>query len=206
LTRLLFALVLAVFVAALPGVAAADLDGDGLEPDQGDCDDLRAWVHAGATEICDGLDDDCDGHLPADEVDEDGDGWRPCSGDCDELDPLRHPHAVEGCDGIDTDCDGEPVDSEIDVDADGQPPCAGDCDDDDRSVRLGALEQCDGTDNDCDALVDEGCEAGDDDDSADPDGGCTGRGCGWSISSPAQALLPCMSPLLLIGLRRRRRS
>ena len=186
----------------LPAPALAGLDGDGYTPEQGDCDDLRAWVHPGAAELCDGIDGDCDGDLPVDELDDDGDGWRPCSGDCDELDPLRHPHAAEGCDGLDTDCDGSATSAELDVDGDGQAPCAGDCDDDDRAVRLGSLEQCDGTDNDCDAVIDEGCETGDDDDSASTGEGCTARGCGWSVGHSGAALLPCL-PAAWMARRRR---
>jgi hypothetical protein len=32
----------------------------------GDCDDTRDWVYPGATEVCDGLDDDCDGIVDED--------------------------------------------------------------------------------------------------------------------------------------------
>jgi hypothetical protein len=196
---------LVLLLLLLPSTALAGLDGDGYTPEQGDCDDLRGWVHPGAPELCDGIDGDCDGDLPLDELDDDGDGWRPCSGDCDELDPLRHPHAAEGCDGVDTDCDGATAGTEIDVDGDGQAPCAGDCDDDDRAVRLGSLEQCDGVDNDCDAVIDEGCGTGDDDDSADGPGGCTSRGCGWSVGNSGAALLPCLPAAWLARRRRTRR-
>jgi hypothetical protein len=35
-------------------------------------------------EVCNGLDDDCDGAVPPDEVDGDGDGRRVCQSDCDD--------------------------------------------------------------------------------------------------------------------------
>ncbi len=38
-----------------------DDDGDGFSECTGDCDDARAEVHPGAAEVCDNLDNDCDG-------------------------------------------------------------------------------------------------------------------------------------------------
>jgi hypothetical protein len=79
----------------------------------------------GSAEICNGLDDDCDGELPADELDADGDGRLPCSGcppspemapglvgcnDCAPDDPLRYPAAPELCNDLDDDCDGSTAD------------------------------------------------------------------------------------------------
>jgi len=94
----------------------------------GDCDDDNPDIHPDATEVCNGIDDNCDGE--ADETllvtvyaDEDGDGYGDDSdvymgcdgedgaamvaGDCNDLDPYVNPDATEICgDGIDNDCDG----------------------------------------------------------------------------------------------------
>jgi hypothetical protein len=40
-----------------------DLDEDGVTVDQGDCDDLEARVGPDFAEVCDGLDNDCDGDV-----------------------------------------------------------------------------------------------------------------------------------------------
>jgi Cys-rich repeat protein len=58
------------------GVAVDDEDGDGFTPPE-DCDDSHASVNPGALEICNGLDDDCDG-----QVDEDACQECTSDGDC----------------------------------------------------------------------------------------------------------------------------
>lgn len=57
-------------------------------------------------EICNGLDDDCDGVVSGNEIDDDNDGYFECEGDCDDADPNTYPGAPELCDGMDNNCDG----------------------------------------------------------------------------------------------------
>ena len=93
----------------------------------GDCDDTRANVHLGATEVCDGLDDDCntlvddaaaDAQLLHPDTDGDtygdplstvktcpGDGYVTEGGDCDDTRAWVNPAATEVCDGLDNTCD-----------------------------------------------------------------------------------------------------
>jgi hypothetical protein len=130
-----------------------DEDGDGISACE-DCDDLDPDRAPGLPELCDGIDNDCDGSLG--EVDEDGDGFQICAGDCDDTRPDVHPGASESCDGVDTDCNGATLATESDRDGDGVPPCGGDCDDDDPALHPGAEDPCDGVDTDCDGLDD--CE------------------------------------------------
>jgi hypothetical protein len=106
---------------------APDNDGDGYSEFE-DCDDTDASVNPGAADVCNGIDDNCDGRV--DEgvgaiyyFDADGDGHgdpanvieacAPPEGyvsmgdDCDDADPYVNPSAVEECGSdVDNNCDG----------------------------------------------------------------------------------------------------
>jgi hypothetical protein len=116
-----------------------------------DCDDSNPAVNPDATELCDGVDNDCSG--AADEPwDNDGDGDAACATDCDDDDPSRSGLNLEVCDGADNDCDDQ-IDEGYDQDGDGQPTCRGDCDDLDPAIFFGAEERCDGLETDCDPFT-----------------------------------------------------
>ncbi len=71
-----------------------------------DCADLLPQIHPGMPEVCNGIDEDCDG-LVDEDFDQDEDEWPTCWGDCDDEDPDTHPEADELCDDVDNDCDGD---------------------------------------------------------------------------------------------------
>ena len=137
-----------------------DLDGDGYLSDE-DCDDSDVLINPSAEEICDGLDNNCDGIVLPTETDTDGDGYRICNGDCDDENANAYPGQVEICDGADNDCDGYFSPEEHDSDLDGQRGCEGDCDDSNQAIYSGHGEVCDGKDNDCNGQVDNGLSAPD---------------------------------------------
>ena len=148
-----------------------DGDGDGYPADV-DCDDTDPDVNPDATEVCDGVDNDCSGRID-EGFDADADGVTTCGpdgvegnadDDCDDDAPGIHPGAEELCDGADNDCNETVDDGDFDADEDGSDTCTGgDCDDDDATVFPGAEELCDGIDNNCDTVVDEGHPDGDND-------------------------------------------
>ena len=125
-----------------------DLDGDGFCA-LTDCNDADPTINIYAAELCDGIDNDCDGLV--DEgfetyADSDGDGFgdpniiMPCDTpgiannlDRDDSNAALHPGALEICDGLDNDCDGA-VDEGFDIDGDGFTPCTGDRNDADPNI------------------------------------------------------------------------
>lgn len=186
--------------------AHADADGDGYATEE-DCDDTNSEINPTAPELCDGLDNNCDGAI--DEgvtltfwADIDGDGYG---------DPNN---ALELCEQQ----EGYVINSQ-------------DCDDGEATTNPLAEEICDGIDNNCNNVTDEGCDeessnepsgepsgepssepgpsegVGTDDDenryaypanSGRPEGlDASSQGCGGGKSALA------LMPLLLIGRRRR---
>lgn len=102
-----------------------DTDNDGVMEDV-DCDDNNPLVYPNATEICDGLDNDCDTEVDENVLktyflDADGDGYgiealttEDCDipegyagnlGDCDDYSAAVNPGEDDICDGLDNDCD-----------------------------------------------------------------------------------------------------
>lgn len=137
-------------------------------------------------EVCNGIDDDCDG-----EIDEDIPDVECGVGECrtkipgckSGQEPICLPKVGatdEICDGKDNDCDGE-TDEGCDVDKDGyctiSMTCIGtppvckkgclDCNDKDKNINPQATEVCNGIDDNCDGDVDEGMPDRDNDGIAD---------------------------------------
>lgn len=105
----------------------------GFVAESSDCDDDDADRFPGATEQCNGLDDDCSGTIEPDEnADGDGDGALDCA-DCDAADPTVFPGAPEACDGTDHDCDGAARTDCAEPPATTDPPVGGDKEGDDAS-------------------------------------------------------------------------
>jgi len=139
------------------GVVEGMPETEGYVDRGGDCDDANSAIHPGAAELCNGVDEDCDGDV-GEEDDDDRDGFAECEGDCDDGNSQIGVGAVEFCDGLDDDCDGVLAADEADLDGDGEPLCAGDCDDSRRTLAHRNLEVCDGLDNNCSGETDEDCQ------------------------------------------------
>ena len=120
----------------------------------GDCNDGSAAVHPAATELCNAIDDNCNGSID-EGFDLDNDGYTTCDGDCDDNNALAYPGAFELCNGIDEDCDGL-IDENYDLDNDGYTVCNGDCTDNNALIHPGRAEQCNGFDDNCNGSIDEG--------------------------------------------------
>jgi len=146
-----------------------DDDGDGVPSDL-DCDDNDSNNFPGNTEVCDEVDNNCDGRV--DEgvamlffIDGDRDGYgddnnmvTACQqppdtatqgGDCDDTDPDINPSVMEIPNNtVDENCDGDIV--IIDIDGDGWNSDL-DCDDTNAAINPAAIEiPNNGIDEDCD--------------------------------------------------------
>lgn len=168
---------------------STDADGDGhstIASGGDDCDDSNAAIYPGATELCNGVDDNCDGNIDEGLAatlwypDRDGDSYGDATGgisscttvsgyildgtDCNDADATAYPGGTEvPYDGIDQDCDGSDW---IDVDGDGYASDVvggSDCWDTNPDVHPGMQETVDGVDEDCNGRVDDTTTAYDDD-------------------------------------------
>ncbi|MEL6345842.1 MAG: putative metal-binding motif-containing protein [Myxococcota bacterium] len=112
-----------------------DEDEDGFSASV-DCDDSDAKINPEATEICDNVDNNCDGDIDGGtgltvflDTDEDGYGDRPSpavncdvpfgfaaeGGDCDDNNEGVFPGADELCNSFDDDCDGATDEDAVDA-------------------------------------------------------------------------------------------
>ncbi len=153
-----------------------DQDGDGYIGED-DCDEGDGTVNVGAQELCDGVDNDCDGSTDEEATDmatfyadNDADGYGDAAApteacetptghvdnaeDCDDADAAYNPGADESdcTDPNDYNCDGSVA--YADDDADGSPACE-DCDDGDATRSPLLTEACNDIDDDCDGDIDE---------------------------------------------------
>jgi hypothetical protein len=115
------------------GTRACNAPSDRHVSRPGDCDDTNSTIFPGAGELCDGIDQDCDGRVddaplvdpeawyPDDDGDGYGDGSSPISScgmgdgfvqentDCDDRDDTVHPGAEEVCNNeFDDNCNDSP--------------------------------------------------------------------------------------------------
>jgi hypothetical protein len=168
----------------------ADGDGYGVGPncDGFDCDDEDPDAHPGAPEVCDGVDNDCDGTTD----DEPTDAGRRCDSGlpgvcsqgvtfCDNGELVCEPNtpaSSEFCDGQDNDCDGQTDEGDdgqalsqrcyngpegtegVGACQAGARVCVDGQTSDCEGQVLPGPELCDGEDNDCDGESDEGNPSG----------------------------------------------
>ncbi len=122
-----------LFVASYDVTPSPDTDGDGQAAICGDCDTNDATVYDGAAELCDGVDQDCDGEIDEDfATDADSDGVYDCldacpndpeddadgDGACADADPCPDDPLDTCDDPVDTGDTGVPVDTDDTDDTD----------------------------------------------------------------------------------------
>ncbi len=163
---------------------SCEAPGEGWADRDGDCDDLAAMINPGQDELCDGVDNNCDGLIdgsdatdattwyPDDDSDGFGDDTRPLNsclqpegfldvgGDCDDADRYISPETrwyldVDG-DGYGDEANVAESCTDPSTSSETYVANASDCDDDESAVSPDATEVCDGIDNDCNGVADGG--------------------------------------------------
>ena len=140
-----------------------DDDGDGYASDS-DCNDANSAINPGAPEMCDEIDNDCDGLVDDKDGnkvgrtwmfdgDEDGYGLADSSGNAQYVTAC----SVDSFDELVENTGGDPdlLVYYVEADYDSEGEILVDCDDSEPTVNPGAEEICDEMDNDCDEEIDE---------------------------------------------------
>lgn len=149
-----------------------DLDGDGYLLIE-DCNDMDASIHPAAEELCDEMDNNCNGEidegleLMVSYADLDGDGYGSALDsmvycdvvtgyvdndlDCEDSNPAINPSLSEiAYNGIDDDCNPTTLDDDLDQDG---FPITDDCDDNNSNINPDADDiPNNGIDEDCDGM------------------------------------------------------
>jgi hypothetical protein len=195
-------------------VAYTNADGDAYAACE-ECNDAEADVNPGAAELCNTVDDDCDGSTDENSaidardwyLDGDGDGYgdpaevfHSCTApfgyvedgtDCDDYDPAINPD-TEWFTDTDGDGFGDPSTGAVQCEAPTDGVLDGtDCDDTTASVSPDGVETCDGVDQDCNGTVDDDYAIGAGDWFADADGDGYG--------DPSARALGCTDPVGFIS-------